>query len=133
MTMVRDIGALDRFPYLASLGLDPADVGRLPVLGQSVSDPGIYVEAASGESQILEEGDSAPDGVWIAQEELDSIKPNGGQTTAAVLGFGEGWGKQGPQLGGDRSYAEEDSGGTRRVAHEGELSETDGEGDLPPG
>jgi hypothetical protein len=133
--MVRDIGAVDRFPYLASLGLDPADVGRLPVLddSKSVSDPGVYVEAASGESRVLEKGDSAPAGVWIAQEDLDSIKPDGGETTAAVQGFGEGWGKQGPQLGGDRSYAEEDSGGTRRVAHEDELSETDGKGDLPPG
>jgi hypothetical protein len=131
--MVRDIGPVDRFPYLVSLGLDAADVGRLPVLDQSVVEPGVYVEAASGESRVLEQSDSPPNGVWIAQGDVDSIKPDGGETTAADLGFGEGWGKQGPQLGGDRSYAEEDSGGTRRVAHEDELSETDGKGDLPPG
>jgi hypothetical protein len=131
--MVRDIGPVDRFPYVASLGLAPADVGRLTILTHAVAEPGVYIDAASGESRVLEAGDSPPDGVWIAQQDLDSIKPDGGETTAAVLGFGEGWGKQGPQIGGDRSYAEEDSGGTRRVAHEGELTETDGKGDLPPG
>jgi hypothetical protein len=116
MTMLRDLGTLDRFPHLRRLGLDPEDVGRLDVAGGAADHAGYFVEATSGEARLLQAGDPVPDGVWVAQRDLDGLRPGPG-TREEPHGFGEGWGKQGEQLGGDRSYPEEDAGGTRRVPH----------------
>lgn len=117
MPLLRDTGPLDRFSYLAGLGLDPDDAGRLDVAAGAVGHGGFFVDAATGESRLLAEGDPAPAGVWIAQRDIDDLESGPG-TCEEPHGFGEGFGTQGPQLGGDRSYAEEDSGGTRRVPHD---------------
>lgn len=117
MAMLRELGSLDRFPYLAGLGLDPEDAGRLDVASGAVDHAGFFVDAATGESRLLNAGDLVPDGVWIAQRDIDLERPGPG-TRDEPHGFGEGWGIQGEQLGGDRSYPEEDAGGTRRVTHE---------------
>jgi hypothetical protein len=131
MTMLRDVGPTADFPYLAGLGLNPEDLGRLDVLDGPVVEPGIYVEAHSGESGFFEAQQTAPEGVWVAQLEIDQLKPDGGEFDRQT-GFGEGWGKDGPQIGGDRGYAEEDSGGTRRVMHRApDTASQDDE--LPPG
>ena len=120
MAMLRELGTLDRFPHLAALGLDPEDAERLDVVAGPVDHDGFYVEAATGESRLLAAGDLAPDGVWIAQRDIDTIKPGPG-SREEPHGFGEGWGTQGEQLGGDRSFPEEDAGGTRRVSHAVDL------------
>ena len=116
MAMLRETGPLERYPYLSDLGLDPDDAGRLDVIVGAVDHGGFFVDAATGESRLLGEGDPAPAGVWIAQRDIDSVKPGPG-TREEPHGFGEGWGIQGEQLGGDRSYPEEDTGGSRRVPH----------------
>ena len=118
MTMLREMGSLDRFSYLAGLGLDPEDAGRLDVAAGVIDNPGVFVEAAAGESRLLNAGDPVPDGVWIAQRDIDLVSPG---TREEPHGFGEGWGTQLEQLGGDRSYPEEDAGGTRRVTHEVDI------------
>ncbi len=126
MRMVRDVAPVDRLPYLARLGFDPDDAGRLAVAGDRAEQTGLYVEAESGESRVFDEGDPVPDGVWIAQREIDDLKPGGGvEATPTGHGFGEGWGTQGAQIGGDRSYPEEDAGGTRRVPHGGVAEDID--------
>ena len=117
MPLLHEMGPLDHYPYLAGLGLDPDDAGRLDVAAGPVDHTGFFVDAASGESRLLNEGDRAPVGVWVAQRDIEDIKP-GPSTADEPHGFGEGWGKQGSQLGGDRSYPEEDSGGVRRVPHD---------------
>lgn len=118
MPMLREVGELDRFPYLMGLGLDREDIGRLPVASGSADQGGFYVEAASGETRLLAEGDPIPAGTWVAQEAIDDLKPTGGADLARGHGFGEGWGTQGRQIGGDASSPEEDSGGGRRAAEE---------------
>ena len=117
MAMLREIGPLDRFAYLTGLGLDPEDAGRLDVAAGAARHAGFFVDAATGESRLLNAGDPVPDGVWVAQRDLDLLAPGPG-TREEPHGFGEGWGTQREQLGGDRSYPEEDAGGTRRVTHE---------------
>jgi len=131
MQLLRDLGEVtpDRYPYLAGLGFDPEDAGRLAVAAASASQGGFYVEAASGDRRLLDEGDPIPAGVWLAQEEIDGLKPTLGADLGPDHGFGEGWGKQGAQLGGDVSSPEEDAGGTRRAANE----EAPGSGTDPVG
>jgi hypothetical protein len=114
MKLLHDLGPIDRFPYLAGIGLDLEDLGRVEVAEGSVSDPGLYVDAATGASQLLVEGDRIPEGVWVAQQAIDDLKPDGGADIGGEHGAGQGWGRQGPQLGGDRSFPEEDTGGTVR-------------------
>ena len=116
MPLLREVGTLDRYPYLAGLGLDPDDAGRLDLASGAADHTGFFVNAESGESQLLDEGDPVPPGTWIAQRDIDTIKPGPG-TRDEPHGFGEGWGVQGEQFGGDRSYPEEDSGGTRRAPY----------------
>ena len=114
MAMLRDLGSLDRFPYLAGLGQDPDDVGLADVAAGAAIEGGFYVDAASGDFRLLEEGDAIPAGVWVAQRSLDTLRPGNATPADGPHGFGEGWGEQGPQLGGDRSIPEEDTGGTTR-------------------
>ena len=116
MPLLRETGSLDRYPYLAGLGLDPDDAGRLDVVTNPVDHTGFFVDAASGESRLLNEGDPVPAGVWLAQRDIDTVKPGPGARDEPH-GFGEGWGTQGEQFGGDRSYPEEDSGGTIRAPY----------------
>ena len=116
MPMLRDLGALDRYPYLAGLGLDPEDAGRLDVIAGAVEHTGFFVDAETGESRIMSEGDAVPAGTWIAQRDIDTIRPGPGARDEPH-GFGEGWGVQGEQFGGDRSYPEEDTGGTLRAPY----------------
>lgn len=134
MPMLREVGEPTTFSYLASLGLDPEDVGRLAVASGNAEAGGFYVEATSGDARLLSEGEAIPAGVWLAQSEIDGAKPGGGvdATVAggAGHGFGEGWGTQGPQLGGDRSYPEEDSGGFERAAAERGAEGGDGSGPV---
>lgn len=112
MTLLREYGPLDRFPYLGGLGVDPDAAGRLDVVGRTVREEGFYVDAAGGEARLLAAGDPTPAGVWVAQTDIDLIAPRR-SATEEPHGFGEGWGAQREQLGGDRSYPEEDSGGER--------------------
>jgi hypothetical protein len=114
MAMLRDLGPIDRYPYLAGLGFPADDLGRLDVAAGRATQGGFYVDAATGDARLLDEGDAIPHGVWIAQEAIDTLRPNGGADTDGPHGFGEGFGEQGPQLGGDRSFPEEDTGGTIR-------------------
>ena len=116
MPLLRETGPLDRYPYLIGLGLDPDDAGRLDVVAGPVDHTGFFVDAVGGEARLLNEGDPTPAGVGVARRDLDSLVPNPGDREEPH-GFGEGWGTQGAQLGGDRSYPEEDAGGTRRVPH----------------
>jgi hypothetical protein len=126
MRIVRDVSPIERLPYLARLGFDPGDAGRLAVASDRAEQSGLFVEAGSGESRFLEEGDQVPEGVWISQREIDDLKPNGGvEASPAGHGFGEGFGTQGEQFGGDRSYPEEDAGGTRRVPHSDVAEDVD--------
>lgn len=123
MTMLRDVAKMEDLPYLAGLGFAADDVGRLTVANGSTEQAGVYVEAGSGESQLFNEGDQIPEGLWISQREIDDLRPDGGaEASPGGHGFGEGWGTQGEQFGGDRSYPEEDAGGSRRVSH-GEVAE----------
>lgn len=128
MPMLRDLGGLEQFPYLARLGLDADDASRLDVLEGASPHGGFAVEARTGEMRLLQAGEALPAGVWIAQRDIDTIHPNPG-TAPEPTGFGEGFGAQAEQVGGDRSYQEEDSGGTRRVPHEddAELIDADGQ------
>jgi hypothetical protein len=116
MAMLRDLGSLDRFAHLHALGLDPADAGRLDVSQGTADHTGFFVEATTGDARLLQAGDPIPDGVWVARRDVDGLQQGPG-TRDEPHGFGEGWGTQGAQLGGDRSYPEEDAGGTRRVPH----------------
>lgn len=116
MPPLRDFGSLDQYSYLAGLGLDQDDASRLDVATGTAEHAGFYVNAESGDARLFTEGETIPTGVWIAQREIDAIHPNAGQREEPH-GYGEGWGDQGDQLGGDRSYPEEDAGGTRRVPH----------------
>jgi hypothetical protein len=116
MAMVRDRGPVGQFPYLAGLGLDPEDLGRLDVAAGTTAEGGIYLDAASGDTRLLAPGDPVPDGVWVAQRDLDTITPARAEGDEPH-GFGEGWGTQAEQVGGDRSFPEEDAGGERRVEH----------------
>lgn len=126
MGMVRDVAAVERLPFLARLGFDPDDAGRLPVAEGRANQTGLYVDATTGESVFVTEGDQLPDGVWVAQREIDDLRPSGGvEASPGGHGFGEGFGAQGEQFGGDRSYPEEDTGGTRRVPHGGVGEDVD--------
>lgn len=127
MKMLHDLGPIDRFPYLAGIGLNPEDLGRVEVAAGVVSDPGLYVDATTGESRLLVEGDRVPDGVWVAQEVIDELKSDGGADIGGEHGAGQGWGRQGVQLGGDRSSPEADSGGTA-----GRTPDQEGSGDDSP-
>ena len=129
MRLLRDLGEVSGFAYLGGLGMDPDDAGRLMVTGETADQGGFYVEAGSGESRLLDAGDPMPPGVWIAQEEIDGLKPGGGADLGGGHGFGEGWGTQGQQFGGDRSEPEEDTGGTERGVPEG----APGSGNDPAG
>jgi len=111
MTMIHDLGPIDRFPYLAGIGLNPDDLGRVEVAEGTVADPGLYVDAATGESQFLAEGDNVPEGVWVTQRAIDDLKSDGGADIGGEHGAGQGFGRQGPQLGGDRSFPQADTGG----------------------
>jgi hypothetical protein len=86
---------------LRRLHLDPHDLGRLDVATGTIRDAGVYVEASSGESRVLQAGDSVPDGVWIAQRDLDDLRAGRDENVeiAGRHGFGEGWGAQGDQVG----------------------------------
>lgn len=117
MALLHETGSLDRYGYLAGLGLDPDDAGRLDVAAEAADHAGFYVEAATGESRLLTDGEAVPAGVWIAQRDIDTLRPNPGARDEPH-GFGEGWGTQAAQIGGDRSFPEEDAGGTRRVPHD---------------
>src|SRR5688572_1406011 len=77
MRMVRDVAPVDRLPYLARLGFDPDDAGRLAVAVDRAEQSGIYVEAETGASRFFDEGGSIPEGVWIAQREIDDLRPDG--------------------------------------------------------
>jgi hypothetical protein len=126
MRMVRDLGPIDRLPYLAALGLDPDDVGRLELAEGRAPLTGLYVNVETGESRLLSTGEFVPEGNWLAQRDIDDLKRATQQSTAdEPHGFGEGWGVQGEQVGGDRSYPEEDSGGVRRVPHCGVAEDID--------
>ena len=114
MAMLRDLGPLDRFPYLSGLDFGPDDVGRLDVAAGVAAEGGFYVDAATGDSRLLEAGDAIPAGVWVGQRSIDSLRPGDASPADGPHGFGEGFGEQGPQLGGDRSVPEEDAGGTIR-------------------
>ena len=125
MPLLRETGPLDRYPYLTGLGLHPDDAGRLDVVAGAVDHTGFFVDAVGGEARLLNEGDPSPAGVWIARRDLDSLRPNPGDGEESH-GFGEGWGTQGAQLGGDRSYPEEDAGGTIRAPYrDGEETTAD--------
>ena len=117
MVMLRDRGPLDRFPYLAGLSVNPDDAGRLDVAAGTADHGGLYIEASTGETRLLSEGDRIPEGTWVAQRDIDGLSVGPGMAEEPH-GFGEGWGTQGEQLGGDRSYPEEDAGGTIRVPHD---------------
>ena len=116
MPMLREVGDVERYPYLAGLGLDRDDAGRLDLATGAADHGGFFVNAETGETRLLATGDAVPAGTWIAQRDIDAIRPGPG-AREEPHGFGEGWGAQGEQLGGDRSYPEEDAGGTRRVPH----------------
>ena len=116
MTLLRDKGSVDDFRYLGQLGLPAEDLGRLTVAEGTVSEGGVYLEATTGEVRLLASGEDPPAGTWVAQREVDDLSTGPG-TRDEPHGFGEGWGDQAAQLGGDRSYPEEDSGGVRRVPH----------------
>jgi hypothetical protein len=134
MSMVRDVAPVERLTYLASLGFDPDDAGRLVAVDGRADQTGLYVEAETGRSLFLGEGDPVPGGIWVAQRDIDDLKPSGGVDVSPTgHGFGEGWGRQAEQVGGDRSYAEEDSGGTRRVPHGGVAENVDPFVDDPVG
>jgi len=124
MAILRDYGSVDRYPYLDSLHLNPQDIGRLDVVTGTVTQEGFYVEVSSGESRLLTPGEEVPPGIWVAQLDIDSIEPDRNYDDLDH-GFGEGWGSQQEQLGGDRDYIEEDSGGTRRVPHGNLEADTD--------
>jgi hypothetical protein len=126
MRMVRDLGPIDRLRYLAALGLDPEDVGRIELAEGRATRTGLYVNVETGESRLLTGGESAPDGAWVAQRDIDDLKPaTRPNSVDESHGFGEGFGVQGEQVGGDRSYPEEDSGGVRRVPHSGVAEDVD--------
>jgi hypothetical protein len=99
--LLREFGSPDRFTYLRRLRLDRGDLGRLDVATGTIRAGGLYVEAHSGETRLLQEGDSVPEGVWIARRDLDDLEADGPVETdvAGRHGFGEGWGAQGAQLG----------------------------------
>jgi hypothetical protein len=125
MRMVRDLTSLDRVPYLTRLGLEPDDVGRLAVVEGEIERTGLYVNGETGESRFLREGDAVPDGIWVANREIEDVRPEGFEPGSASHGVGDGSGAQAEQLGGDRSVAEEDAGGTRRVPHTGVTEDVD--------
>ena len=116
MPMLRDVDSVDQYPYLSRLGLNPDDTGRLEVASGAADHPGLFVNAETGESRLLAEDEAIPAGVWIAQREIDTISAGPG-VREEPHASGEGWGEQGDQLGGDRTYPEEDGGGMRRVPH----------------
>jgi hypothetical protein len=125
MPMLRELGPISQFPYLTTIGLDPADAGRLDVVAPGSDVDGVLVDPVNGESVVREPGETVPPGVWVAQADIDAMQDSPG-TRAEVHGFGEGFGAQGEQVGGDRSYAEDDSGGTLRgPGQEEELEEAD--------
>ena len=99
--LLRDFGSSDRFAFLRRLHLDPHDLGRLDVATGTIRAAGVYVEARSGESRVMQAGEPAPDGVWIAQRDLDDLRAGRDQNVeiAGRHGFGEGWGAQGDQIG----------------------------------
>ena len=97
--LLRDLGGPERFPFLGSLGLPADDLGRLDVASGTIRAAGMYVEAESGDSRLLQVGDAVPAGVWIAQRDLDDLRDTGDPELAGGHGFGEGWGVQGPQIG----------------------------------
>jgi len=125
MAMVRERGPLDQFPYLAGLEFDPDDIGRLDVAEGTSSEGGIYLDAHSGDSRLLAPGDPIPAGVWVAQRDLDDLLPRTPPVADGPHGFGEGFGTQAEQIGGDRSFQEEDAGGERRVSHGGGAEDID--------
>lgn len=126
MRMVRDVTSIDGAPYLAGLGLDPDDVGRLTVAEGFAGRTALYVNAETGESKFVTEGDPMPEGIWVANREIDDLRPAVDiERLTNAKGFGEGWGVQAEQFGGDRSYPEEDVGGTRRVPHAGVSEDVD--------
>ncbi|HET7093050.1 MAG TPA: hypothetical protein VFI22_06225 [Thermomicrobiales bacterium] len=125
MPMLRQLGPMSQFSYLASIGLDPDDAGRLDVVGPESGVEGMLVDPVSGETMVREPGEPVPPGLWVAQADIDTMLGGPG-TRPDVHGFGEGFGAQGEQIGGDRSYAENDSGGTLRgPGQEEELESAD--------
>lgn len=97
--LVRDLPNPERFAFLKRLGLPGDDLGRLDVATGRIRAAGVYVDADSGDSRVLQEGDAVPEGVWIAQRDLDDLRNAGDPQVAGGHGFGEGWGVQGAQLG----------------------------------
>ena len=90
MTMLRDAGPIDRFPYLNGLDLDHDDLGRIEVAAGTIGEAGLYVDAATGDSRLLDEGDPVPTGTWVAQREIDDLKPDLGADIPGELGAGQG-------------------------------------------
>ena len=115
MPMLRELAEPDRFAYLVDLGIDPDDAGRLDVLAGTAAEAGFAVNVETGESRLLNEGDPIPAGIWVAQRDIDVVRPGPGSRDEPH-GFGEGFGAQGAQVGGDRAFPEEDTGGTRRAS-----------------
>jgi hypothetical protein len=101
--MVRDVTSIDRVPYLGRLGLDPDEVWRLAAVEGEIERTGLYVNGVTGESRFFREGDAVPDGVWVANREIEDVRPGAIDEVATKLGYGEGWGVQAKQLGSDRS------------------------------
>jgi hypothetical protein len=125
MPMLRELGPPSEFTYLATIGLAPDDAGRLDVIEPGSDVDGVLVDPVNGDTVVRERGEPVPPGIWVAQADIDDLVDGPG-ARAETHGFGEGFGAQGEQLGGDRSYAEDDSGGTLRgPGQEEELEEAD--------
>jgi hypothetical protein len=96
---VRDVGGALRFAYLRRLGVPLDDLDRLDVATGAIREGGLYVDAETGESRLLQAGALVPLGVWIARRDLDEIvDPEAAEDLVETAqGFGEGWGAQGNQ------------------------------------
>ena len=94
MPMLREVGAPSQFTYLMTIGLEPADAGRLDVVGPGSETVGVLVDPVSGETVVREPGEPVPAGLWVAQADIDDIRGGPG-TRTEPHGFGEGFGAQG--------------------------------------
>jgi hypothetical protein len=78
---VRDLGGALRFAHLRRLGIPLDDLERLTVASGTIGEGGLYVEAETGESRLLQAGDLVPLGTWIAHQDIAAIE-NSGPTAA---------------------------------------------------
>src|SRR5688500_7013862 len=98
--ILRDLGGSERCAFLNRLGLPVGGLNRLAVATGPICTAGVYVEAEHGGARVLQVGDPAPDGVWIAQRDLDDLRGHVADSeVAGGHGFGEGWGAQGAPVG----------------------------------